>query len=122
MNINDKYFFLKIITLQYLGPSPDPEFAGPGPEDRVRGPQNVAGPDLDRTVDSLPENEEENTLTGTHALLGFFMPTSVILGPSQHPKSQSRWIFFSFVGLDATRSPTRLEIKETDLIKFCSTE
>ena len=41
------------------GPGPDlgsrsrSGFAGSGPEDRVRGPQKVAGPDLDRTVDSL---------------------------------------------------------------------
>jgi heat shock protein 1/8 len=35
------------------GPGPGPEFAGPGPEVRVWGPQNSAGPDLDRTVDSL---------------------------------------------------------------------
>ena len=35
------------------GPGPGPEFAGPGPEVRVRGPQKQAGPDLDRTLDSL---------------------------------------------------------------------
>ena len=35
------------------GPGPCPEFAGPGPEVRVRGPQKQAGPDLDRTLDSL---------------------------------------------------------------------
>ena len=35
------------------GPGPGPEFAGPGPEVRVQGPQKQAGPDLDRTLDSL---------------------------------------------------------------------
>ena len=35
------------------GPGPGPGFAGPGPEVRVRGPQKGAGPDLDRTLDSL---------------------------------------------------------------------
>ena len=38
-----------MITLQYLGS----DFSGPGPEDWVQGPQKVAGPDLDQTVDSL---------------------------------------------------------------------
>ena len=35
------------------GPGPGPEFAGSGPEAWVQGPQKVAGPDLERTVDSL---------------------------------------------------------------------
>ena len=32
---------------------PGPKNSGPGPEVRVRGPQKVPGPDLDRTLDSL---------------------------------------------------------------------
>src|SRR6202522_2751124 len=35
------------------GPGPGPENSGPGPEVRVHGPQKVARPDLDRTLDSL---------------------------------------------------------------------
>ena len=40
-----------------IGPGPGPEFAGP--EDRVRGPQKGAGPDLDRTLDSLYVGKSE---------------------------------------------------------------
>ena len=45
----------------YLGLSP--EFAGPGPEVWVQGPQKVAGPDLDLTVDSLPSTSPASIST-----------------------------------------------------------
>ena len=38
---------------QVAGPGPGLENSGPGPEVRVQGPQKVARPDLDRTLDSL---------------------------------------------------------------------
>jgi hypothetical protein len=34
-------------------PGPGPSFSGPDLEVRVRGPQNLPGPDPDRTVDSV---------------------------------------------------------------------
>ena len=45
--------FFKIITLQYLGLSPDPDRIWTRPRVQVQGPQKVARPDLDRTMDSL---------------------------------------------------------------------
>ena len=52
-------YFCSIMTttfghaFQAVGPGPGPKNSGPGPEVRVRGPQKVPGPDLDRTLDSL---------------------------------------------------------------------
>ena len=43
-------------AFQPVGPGPGPKNSGPGPEVRVRGPQKVPGPDLDRTLDSLASN------------------------------------------------------------------
>ena len=42
-----------LMSRSNTGPGPGPRFAGPGPEVRVQGPQKGAGPDLDRTLDSL---------------------------------------------------------------------
>ena len=46
-----------------MKPGPGLEFAGPGPEVWVWGSQKVAGPDLDRTMDSLGSHQNINYVT-----------------------------------------------------------